>query len=572
MPEIASIVRKPIMTQSGMIRDPELGWIQPGESHWVSLRYFCVTRLVIAGLLLLASAMVGDHMLLGQYAPVLFLRVLFAYIPLGTAFLLMAVFRPRRFDIQLWAQLAVDLCVLTLLMYSSGGPRSGMAVLFLLPVAGAAILGPTLMALFFAALSSLAILGEAVWRELTFSVDTVNFVQAGLYGASLFAIALVMNRLAARLLSQEQIARLRGRALQSQIEINRAVVAEMQDGVLTLSAEGEPRSLNPAAARLLQVDPMAALDAHHWEINAAGREVTRRFLDWQNDPAGMAPIFDVAVAAPDAAGTLRERRVRVRFAPSVSSGLGSDHVVFLEDLAHVEERAQQLKLASMGRLTASIAHEIRNPLAAISHATALIAEEIADGGSSRLLRIVQDNTLRLNRIVENVLQLSRRAAVTLDVIDLRPHLQHLISEFCREQGCAENLIELRVRGNILTNFNGEHFRAALFNLLQNALRHASGRPGCIVVAAVAIEPAEYSESSGPLRVEVSVGDDGPGIDGDARQQLFEPFFTTHVRGTGLGLYLARELCLANGATLNFVSRAEESKKGVFVINASGRSS
>ena len=552
---------RPLAEPAGRAARRVAGAVQPGASHWVSLRYFCITRLAITATLLLASAVLDNHTLLGTYDPVLFLRVVLGYLPLGTAFLLLAMFLPRQFHAQLAAQLALDLCVLTLLMYTSGGPRSGMAVLFLLPVAGAAILGTTTMALLFAALSALSILGESVWRELTVARDSVSFVQAGLYGASSFAIALVMNRLADRLISQERIAQLRGRALLGQIEINRAVVAEMQDGVLILSASGEPRSLNPAAARLLRIDDSAAVITRGWGDHDAGHEISRRFLEWRARRRS-PQVVEVSVGAGGSGHVPGETgRPRVRFAPPASGATSGDHVVFLEDLEQFEERAQQLKLASMGRLTASIAHEIRNPLSAITHASALIGEESIGPGVARLVAIVQDNAVRLNRIVENILQLSRRGSAEAEAIDLAEALVRLVAEYCREQNCPGETIAVTIAGTPVARFNQEHLRAVLLNLLQNARRYASGGPGSNRVQAAGAEARDGE------RVEIVVEDDGPGIDPEAREHLFEPFFTTHVRGTGLGLYLAHELCIANGADLSFVPRGQLSKEGRFVINA-----
>jgi len=562
-----------------------IGGIAAG-TYWISLRYFCITRLAIGFLLLAAAALSAEVLTVGALAPILFLKTVLIYVPLSAVFLILSIFMRRSFYMQLAAQLALDLVVLTVLLYSSGGPPSGLAALFLLPVAGAAILSPAPLALLFAALSSLSILGESVWRELTISQGPATFVQAGLYGASSFAIALVMNRLAAGLISQERIARQRGQDLQSQIEINRAVVADMQDGVLTLSAQGQPRSFNPSAARMMQIDQPAALIAAGWGTHVAGSEISKHFLAWRAAPASVPEQIELVVRpVAKGRGTLPERRLRVRFVvPSRDHAASGDHVVILEDLVHVEERAQQLKLASMGRLTASIAHEIRNPLAAISHASALMAED-ADESVARLSRIVQDNTRRLNRIVENILQLSRRGAVEVESIEVTPYLSRLLDEFCREQGCAAEVIDLTIHGSPVARFNGEHLRQVLFNLLHNAQRHASGRAGSIGVTVLPVilggkagaKDGAYSgvNSDSVLvkphhdRIEFIIQDDGPGVGGDARLHLFEPFFTTHHRGTGLGLYLARELCLANGATLDYVDIADSDKKGGFVINMSG---
>ncbi len=551
--------------------------VEPGASHWVSLSYFCITRLAISCLFLGLSQMFGKFMSLGEAEPRLFFDTLVVYVVASSVFLWLSLRLRKYFYPQLAAQLALDLCVMTVLMYASGGPGSGLAVLFLLPVAGAAILSPAPLALLFAALSSLAILGESVWRELTESPD-IGFAQAGLYGASSFAIALVMNRLAARLIDQERIARERGHDLQNQIEVNRAVVADMQDGVLVLDAGGWPRLLNPAAARMLHVNDVPGLLARGWEDESAGAEISRRFLAWRKSPlpehASVEFTLPTDTENRSKGHVAQDSRVRARFTAVITQqAVETDYVVFLEDLARVEERAQQLKLASMGRLTASIAHEIRNPLAAISHATALMAEDETDAPTARMLGIVQDNTRRLNRIVENILQLSRRAPVQIEAVALSSYLAGVVADFCRDQECDRAIIDVSLYGEITAFFNGEHLRQVLVNLLQNAWRQCHRQPGSIGITVVPVsEPATANEGLRRVeRVEFIIQDDGPLIDPDARSHLFEPFFTTHHRGTGLGLFLARELCIANGATLNYVPNANEDRKGGFVINASGTS-
>jgi two-component system sensor histidine kinase PilS (NtrC family) len=231
----------------------------------------------------------------------------------------------------------------------------------------------------------------------------------------------------------------------------------------------------------------------------------------------------------------------------------------------------------MGRLTASIAHEIRNPLAAISHASALLAEAMTQGPDMRLLKIVQDNTRRLDRIVENILQLSRRGPVQADQIDLPDFLAEVLEEFCRDHGYAASAVDVSIYARPVLYFNRDHLRQVVINLLQNAARHASGSEASISVVVVPVVPTDSrsSKSRSALpprdveRIELIVQDDGTGIDAETRRHLFEPFFTTHHRGTGLGLYLARELCLANGGTLGYVPNADLSKKGGFVINAAG---
>jgi len=565
-----------------------MGWSRlppddPGLSFWVSLRWFGAMRLVTALVMLAAIVLAEEGDNLGSYAPALFLRTAVVYVVLAAVFAYLAFLRPRGFHLQLAAQLCLDLVVLTVLMDASGGTRSGLAILYLLPVAGVAILGSALLSMFFAALAALAILGQTVWRDLFFGVDATHYVQAGLYGAACLAIAVVMNQLAARLIRQERIALQRGQDLQSQLEINRIIVADMQDGVLLLSADGHLRALNPAAARMVHMDQEDAEWPENWFSNSAGREISHEYQRWRRSHLDGQPRpnefeFSFPMQMPANAGLLGGTRATVRLrARFVDLPPGypeeGEGVVFLEDLNHIEERAQQLKLAAMGRLTASIAHEIRNPLSAISHASALIGEEIATDSGKRLLGIVQDNTRRLNRIVEDILQLSRRAPVKTDRIALNDTLRTFLDEFSRDQQCAAELFDLSIYGDPVLRFNGEHLRQALSNMLQNAVRYASGAPGSVRITAVPVGGSDKHASGEPHsrigRIELIVQDDGPEIDTETRHQLFEPFFTTHHRGTGLGLYLARELCLANDATLMFVPNVDESKKGGFVINAPG---
>lgn len=604
---------------SGMLI-PRRTFLDPGAQFWTSLRYFCVTRLVIAAVLLGASLYGGERISVGTQDPALFARTAVTYSVLAATFAYLAATRQRHFYLQLGAQLLIDVVGLTLLMSASGGTRGGLALLMLLPIAGSAILSPASLAIAFAGLCSIAILAETIWHDLHYDEPSSNLVLAGLFGVASFAIAIVMNRLAARLIVQERIARQRGYDLRAQIEINRLVVADMQDGVLILAADGTPRAANPAALRMLGLDDARALVLDGWRGHAGGTAISRQFVAWRSSAGTIGGSFDLTSTSasagrdddggtdeadrpgdPDAGGEDGSgRRLRVRFVAPEGDALASGrYVVFLEDLLRVEQRAQQLKLAAMGRLTASIAHEIRNPLAAIAHAGALLEEETGDqmglpfgsrdlAGVQRMVTIVRENAQRLNRIVEEILQLSRRAPINVDPIALDPWLEQMIDEFCRTQGCARSTIALVMRTTApVIHFNGEHLRQVLVNLLTNAVRYATGREGSVAIhvnvlanarslnaTALALDAlgAERHDDSQTLieRIELLVQDDGPGIEKATRANLFEPFFTTHHRGTGLGLYLARELCLANDATLDYSTNAGGTRRGGFVIRAAGR--
>jgi two-component system sensor histidine kinase PilS (NtrC family) len=219
-------------------------------------------------------------------------------------------------------------------------------------------------------------------------------------------------------------------------------------------------------------------------------------------------------------------------------------VVFVEDMTRSREQAQQLKLAALGRLTANIAHEIRNPLSAISHASELLAEERRDPDRRRLTRIILDNTVRLEQLVGDVLQLNRRDRVAAEPIALGTWLQAFLGEFLANEGVpAERVVIEASRAWIA--FDREHLRQVVWNLLRNAVRHARAEPGAV----------RFSARAFGDKVEFSIRDNGPGVPAAVQGQLFEPFFTTDSKGTGLGLYLARELCMANRALLEYVNQA-----------------
>jgi two-component system sensor histidine kinase PilS (NtrC family) len=232
------------------------------------------------------------------------------------------------------------------------------------------------------------------------------------------------------------------------------------------------------------------------------------------------------------------RPVRVRFLPVQREGFWGA-VIVLEDLQRVQEQAQQVKLAALGRLTANIAHEVRNPLSSISYATELLQENLQDPAQQRLSQIILDNTARLNRIVQDVMQLNRRDRAKSEALDLAQYLPRFIDELCQTKRLSPATIKVILPATCPVNFDRGHLDQILWNLCHNALRYSQNRPGSIELEARLADD----------RILLEIRDDGPGIDTETAQKLFEPFFTTAAGGTGLGLYIARELCDANGAIL-----------------------
>lgn len=501
------------------------------ETHWKSLRYFNLYRVVLAALLFTASvgtplqhtAFVaqlsrGHYFLLGGYL-------------LFTAVSAMSIYRVQRFfNLQLTAQVLVDVVVLTSLMYAGGGLRGDFGWLLLVSLAGAGLVGQGRLVLFYAAMATLAVLLAESYFWLSSGFEGGSFFQAGLLSLGFFATAASGRFLAKRVLANEELARQRGVALRNQMLVSQRVIEEMQDGVLVVSRDAVVRQHNPRAETLLGLAGVSA-----GALAEYSPALAMDFLVWRAGGTADPEPFRVAANG---------LTLRARFVPTENSA--QDVLVFLEDMGRVQQRAQQLKLAALGRLTANIAHEIRNPLSAISHAGELLLEENRSSADTRLLTIVADNTRRLERIVRDVLELGRRDRAHRESIDLGVLLPTFIEEFAIKESIDPAVVQLESGGKGEICFDRSHLHQVLWNLVGNALRHSRRQSGSVVLRV---------QDSPQGQVELHIIDDGKGVPDELREQVFEPFFTTHSRGTGLGLYIARELCEANGARLELMDNA-----------------
>jgi two-component system, NtrC family, sensor histidine kinase PilS len=518
------------------------------EAAWPTLQTFALVRVLISTALLLAMTfglpVIGHELSTGSGRV---MTSLGAYFALSTALVAWPILTRSRFGLQIWAHLTVDLVLISLLVAFGGGMRSGVFIFYLLPLAEASLTLPSLVAFFVCSIVVLVLLGNEVLRGLRADPSEAQLFQAGVAGAALFGITALLRLLSTRLSRQEQLARARGRELDNQLQINRLVISQMEQGVIVVDGAARVRANNRAARVMLGLHPDDQLTGRLLLELAPARDLASAYLLWLEsvERDATAPQTDLVIQRPDAAHPGPARRLRVRFArPTVQPS--DEYVIFLEDLQAIEERAQRLKLAAMGRLTASIAHEIRNPLAAISQAGQLLTEEVTDPLHRRLAAIVRENTQRLNRLVEDVLRAARRDSPLSDEFDLGQFCAAWLAEFVRDRGVAGGAVLLEAPPGLIIKFEQNHLRQVLFNLVDNASRYCSGRPGSIELRA---EPAD--EGGTPARLWVF--DDGPGVPAADRNSMFEPFFTTHTRGTGLGLYLAREFCMANGMDLTYAA-------------------
>ncbi len=541
-------------------------------TFWRTLQTFAFTRTVIVAVLLTYFSLSTAKLWPDQQQ---FWEACLVYLLLALLFVLSSLYWRRRFMLQLMLQITLDIGAITFLYLSAGGIKSGLAILYLFPLAGGAILAPLVLALFFVSAVTLILLAENGYQLLNENAG-ISSSQIGLYGAAFFIIIFAINRLAARLIKQESLALGRGKALHVQQAINRLIIADMEDGILVVDRKGRVLTSNPAAAHMLGLTfphetAYGKLSDMVWL-----RPIADAYLAW-NAKAGLhtttqanVPTFVLIKQNDDTTlqggttimGSRREliAHLKLRFAKVDADGVLEDRVViFLQDVTEIENRAQQLKLASMGRLTASIAHEVRNPLSAIGHAASLLSEEEPNAGRQRLLIIINENVARLNRMIEDILKLSRKAHQYHEPLCLGLLFDDVLAELHEMHAVKEGMIEIGDMAPYTVRFDPLHLREIVLNLLTNALRYASGAPGSIRV---------YIVPGVGHRLELHVQDDGPQITSAVRAHLFEPFYTTSSKGTGLGLYLARELCLNNGAMLNYEYRTDDEKNlpaGRFVI-------
>ncbi len=551
---------------------------QSSPSLWTSIRFLSLSRLIVSALILLffLSGELNSFFELPTDRSN-FLRASAFYFGIALLFLFFSARFKRFYGLQLLVQVITDLLVLVILIHFAGGLRSGLGVLTVVAVAGGAVLSTRLLAMAFAAAASLLLLIEAgsraVGADRADGIDISVFFTAGLIGASCFVAAYLVNWLAVRLEREERLAAQRGEDLRRQLAITSLVIAELQQGVLVVGRDGRVQTFNRAASALLGPLSLSSQSLLDPRLAAGWGQVGRVFRTWLGWTSGLARPEAVEISLsvwqnPGQGQTQGlEAKVKLRFLsaqPGPRGGfepdsVGDDVVLVMEDLRALEERAQQLKLASMGRLSASIAHEIRNPLGAIRHANSLLAEQLDRAPMQRLAGIVETNTVRINQIVEDVLSISRREPPTQEMIDLRSYLPTFLEEFSMNLNCDLKRLNWTAAIDDSLRFDSNHLRQVLVNILGNALRYASMEPAAINIA--------WARGPGD-RIELTIADDGPGLSPEVLQHVFEPFFTTEARGTGLGLYLARELCSANGALLRYELGSEGGRyRGAFVIEA-----
>lgn len=453
------------------------------------------------------------------------------------ALTLLAGFQPNKRHITL--SVLLDILIIHGLLFTSTGITNGLANLVIVSVAAGNILNPSRMGTFYAALAAICSLSISGWAVLTLDGPGDDIVRAGSLGILYFAAAFILQGISRRMIRSEALARSRARSIVQLEQINQQIIQRMRTGILVLDRHGQTRLANAAAEELLLGIPTTAgmAAAHPRALPSA---LISGLEAWLKDPEKRIEAFQPSPTSPLLQASFTQ----------LDQERGDQILVFIEDMSKVTQQAQQIKLASLGRLTAGIAHEIRNPLGAISHAAQLMEESPnLDTADQKMLDIIRRHSRRVNSIIENVLGLSRRSPANADLVNVTSWLNDFRIDFLQTQNQDSATTEIALHVALDTpdsHFDTSQIEQVLVNLCDNGLRYSEQQTGerKIELQAGATDDGE--------RAYVDVRDAGPGVDPESSQTIFEPFYTSDNGGTGLGLYLARELCEANQAHLSLV--------------------
>ena len=496
------------------------------QRTWRPLRFFNLYRLVLAGLIVTLHHLGLLPPPLGNDYPQLFYQSGLALLIFSSLSMVAIAKQKPSFMSQLHMGVLVDIILITVMMHASGGINSGVGMLLVISIANGSMIAGGRGAVLMAAMATIAVLLEQGYTLLNKPGGDFNFTLAGILGTVLFATAILASVLARRAHESEALATQRGLDLANMANTTEYVIQQMTTGVLVVDADNNIRLMNQSAKRLLGED-----EKSNQQLETLCPELLEQLRNWQQNrffrPVILEEIGD-------------EDEILPRFR-ELGGKVGT--LIFLEDVTLASRQAQQLKMASLGRLTAGIAHEVRNPLGAISHAGQLLSESPSlEKEDHRLTTIIQEQSRRVNTIIDSVLQLGRRDRTHPVETSLKPWLEQFVDELLEQKGLPSKQITITVMpADLKVLFDSDHFYQVMTNLCENGLRHAGEGEQLPRVR------LEAGMEGGQVYLDVI--DCGAGVTEEEQPKIFEPFYTTDSKGTGLGLYLCRELAGANRAQL-----------------------
>ncbi len=511
------------------------------STNWTSVRLLNVYRLGLASIFV-SQSFVRDSPLLNIVDLTLFSWTSFAYLLLSMIWIVAAWIERRGFQVQVSLQIYCDTIIIILLMHACGGISSGLGMLLIISVATTGLLTQQSLAILFASLASLGLLAQHIFSVTSVPDYTGTSTQVGILGASLIATAVVTHNLIMRVRSSEQLVQQRERDVALLSALNQEVIENLQAGVIVLNRNDRIRHINQAALDLLHLpgDRAIILSEDCPRLQAA-------LEAWRQAGEDERPLLPTETGLDDIQVSFRRLK-----------GLEqANTLIFINDVSSIRDSMQQAKLAALGHLTASIAHEIRNPLGAISYAAELLHEnDDIEQSEQRMVEIINQHTARINHIIEDILRISRGNPTARESIDLESWLPRFVDDFCHSGLARPEQFEVEIAAEQpLIEFDSGHLAQILTNLCSNALIHGiADKPITLRVAVV-----------DSFHTQIEIADRGPGIDPAVLDKIFEPFYTTSHQGSGLGLYIVGQLCELNNASIS--ARINQHDGTSFVLRA-----
>ena len=439
---------------------------------------------------------------------------------------------------QVHINVLIDVISIALFTLMSGGISSGWGTLILAPIAGASLLLPGQSALLFASYGAAALIAQEFYGDITGLIEDTSYTQTGLIGIALFATAFLAITLAKRVSESTALAERRGIDLANLAQLNDHLINRIDSGIIVVDEDDSIKLMNRAASNLLNI----AENKHNIQLKDILLELYHAHKKWLNPDNHNLETKTFEISRSN------QTPLQARITKVGARVEDKGSVIYLSDTSELNKQVQETKLASLGRLTASIAHEIRNPLGAISHAAQLLDEsDNLSSDNKRLATIIHDQTNRLNNIIESVLRLSRKQDPNLESIELSHWLKKFIIEFEEFNQLANNWYKLDVNEDMHIFSDTNHLHQIVWNLCTNAIKYANTNNNQPIVAL-----RGYTNPSTDISY-LDIIDNGPGISISEQEKLFEPFYTTSNSGTGLGLYISRELCLSTGGDITYTN-------------------
>jgi len=513
----------------------------PSDLAWRVIGLLNLYRVLVPLVLVSMQVLAGPQWAPVATRPSMFMSACIAYFTAGVLLVI-----ARRLE---WASLrivalvnaGVDSAAIALILYAGGGISSGLGILLVLPVAALAVLADHRDAFLIAAVAALGVLVQQVFVTLSDGTPTTDYTAAGVLGVVLFGIALSLWPVANRLRESEALVRKQELDLANLAHLSQYIVQHLRESILVIDPQDRIRLINESAAQMLG-DGKAYPDVL---IGEASPQLLYLLETWRQSSSHTAvfPNADPTFVSADGG-----RLIRAHFAP-LGAASPTPVIVFLEDTSLLAERVQQSKLAALGRLSASIAHEIRNPVGAMSHAGQLLAESPnVSAEDRRLTEIIRNNADRVSGIINNVLRLSKREETHAERLLLQPWCEEFHEEFCETMQLPRERVRVSgLAAGIEVRADPSQLRQIVWNLCENALKHGVQQSPDQIVE------IRYGRMNPTARPFLEIADRGPGVAAEHAERIFEPFFSGG-RGTGLGLFLARELAQTNGATLLYEAR------------------